>query len=435
MRARARRPRAHTTAGKTESEQPGPEPWPVLAEEARYGLPGEIVRAIDPFTEADPVAVLITLLAMFGNCISASAYFRVEHTKHFVRLFVALVGKTSKSRKGQSLSTLRYMFETIDSDWSKDLVVFGGLSSGEGLIYHTRDARYSEKDGEKIDAGVSDKRLLLIEEELVSALKVASREGNTLSAILRQAWDRGDLRPLTKNSPIRATGAHISIVSHITRDELLRHLTETDQTNGFADRFLWLLVQRSKFISRPCPVPEEILTSLIDRLRKAVDFARKTTEIDRNAEAEELWGQMYPELSGGKPGLFGAIIARAEAQTMRLACLYALLDCSSEVRIEHLRAALSLWDYAEESARLIFGDSLGDPVADAILDALKRNTEGLTRTDISYHFDRHRKAGEIDRALGVLLAAGKARREEEQTKGRPVERWYEAKKAKEANKG
>jgi len=350
-------------------------------------------------------------------------------------LFVALVGKTAKGRKGQSLSTLRYLFEQIDPDWTENRIA-SGLSSGEGLIYQVRDERSGrDKDGHEVvlDDGEDDKRLLLIEGEMSGPLKVATREGNTLSAIIRQAWDRGDLQSLTKNNPIRATSAHIGIIGHTTQEELLRHLTETEQTNGYANRFFWFLVKRSKLLPRPKGTPQELLQPLIERLQKAVAFASETTVMDRDEEAEALWEEVYPELSEGKPGLFGAIIGRAEAQVMRLACLYALLDCSEVVRIEHLRAALALWEYSEESARLIFGDSLGDPVADAIHQALRQHPEGLTRTDISYLFDRHRKGGEIARALGVLLAAGKARREEKQTGGRPVERWYAANdKAKEA---
>jgi hypothetical protein len=409
----------------------------MLAEETLYGLAGDIVRAIDPHTEADPLAVLVTFLVMFGNTVNAGPHFLVEHTKHCVRLFVTLVGKTAKGRKGQSLSTARYLFDHIDQDWTRNRIA-SGLSSGEGLIFQVRDARFElNKDGKQVlvDQGEADKRFFLIEEELSGPLKIATREGNTLSAILRQAWDRGDLRPLTKTNPIRATGAHISIIGHITQEELLRHLTETEQTNGFANRFLWFLVKRSKIIPNPKGVPRALLEPLIARLRAAVDFARQTTVLVRDEEAEMLWAEVYPELSEGKPGLFGSIIARAEAQAMRLACLYALLDSSIVVQRVHLKAAIALWKCAQESARLIFGDSLGDPVADTILDALRRNHEGLTRTDISYLFGRHRKSGEIDRALGVLLAAGKARREEEQTGGRPVERWYEAKKAKEAKKG
>lgn len=409
-----------------EPTQPPPEPWPTLAEAALHGLVGDIVRTIGPYSEADPVAVLLNLLTMLGNVINANAHFLVEHTLHFLRLFVTLVGKTAKGRKGQSLSTPRHIFQQIDPEWVKGCIT-GGLSSGEGLIYQVRDPRYGMKEGKEIllDEGVEDKRLLLVEEEFAGVLKVAGREGNSLSAVIRQAWDKGELRPLTKNNPIRATGAHISILAHITNEELLRHLNETEQTNGFANRFLWILVKRSKVIPRPVGVPAEQLSPLVERLQKAVDCARKTTVMDRDKEAETLWERVYPELSEGKPGLFGGIIARAEVQVMRLACLYALLDCSSLAGKSHLEAALAVWEYAEESARLIFGDALGDPIADEIDVTLRQHPEGLTRTDISHVFGRNRKAGEITRALNVLLKAGKARRKEgKDTGGRPSERWY-----------
>src|SRR3712207_8613758 len=52
--------------------------------------------------------------------------------------------------------------------------------------------------------------------------------GNTLSPVVRDAWDTGTLRNMTKNSPATATGAHVSIISHITIDELQRELSDTE---------------------------------------------------------------------------------------------------------------------------------------------------------------------------------------------------------------
>ena len=98
------------------------------------------------------------------------------------------------------------------------------------------------------DMGVADKRLLVIEPEFASVLRVAGRDGNTLSTVYRQAWDSGLLRVLNKNSPVKATGTHISIIGHITRDELLMELSNNDKVNGFGNRNLWLCVQRSKFL-------------------------------------------------------------------------------------------------------------------------------------------------------------------------------------------
>ena len=82
--------------------------------------------------------------------------------------------------------------------------------------------------------------------EFANVLKVVTREGNTLSPVIRSAWDDGNLRTMTKNSPARATDAHISIIGHITREEYRRELTETESANGFANRYCIVAVERSK---------------------------------------------------------------------------------------------------------------------------------------------------------------------------------------------
>jgi hypothetical protein len=133
---------------------------------------------------------------------------------------------------------------------------------------------------------------------------------------------------------------------------------------------------------------------------------------------------VYDRLSEGELGLVGSVVARAEAQVLRLQCIYALLDGSETVRVPHLEAALALWAYCEASCRYIFGDSLGDPVADTILIRLKEIPEGMTRTEISHLFDRHKTKAQIDLALTSLLERGKVGRRMEQTGGRPVEVWF-----------
>ena len=160
--------------------------WPVLAEEALYGLPGEVVKAVEPHTEADPVAVAVSLLASFGNALGQGAYFKVGPTFHHPKLFVALVGETSKARKSTSWDPVREFLYEVDPAWVEERVV-GGLSSGEGMIHAVRDPSYGKnKQGEEVvvDEGEPDKRLMVLESELAGPLKVMSREGNTLSVVL-----------------------------------------------------------------------------------------------------------------------------------------------------------------------------------------------------------------------------------------------------------
>ena len=268
-----------------------------------------------------------------------------------------------------------------------------------------------------VDEGVSDKRLLLVEEEFSQALKVMGREGNILSPTLRQAWDGGHLRPLTKNNPIRATGAHISVIAHITKNELLRHLDSTEQTNGGANRFLWAMVRRSKVIANPTGAPESVLNPLIIRFRQAAERARQIGRMGRDREAEALWEAWYPELSSDKPGLFGAIIARAEAQVMRLAAVYAAIDGTALIQPHHLEAGLAVWRYCEASARYIFGDSTGDPVADRIIAELQAKGP-LTRTSVRDLFDRNMPADKIAGAIGRLIGWGRVVEAEVHSGGR-----------------
>lgn len=397
--------------------------WPTPPRpDAFYGLAGELVSVIEPHSEADPVALLSQLLVGFGNVIGRGPYFQVEADKHPTNLFMVLVGPTSRARKGSALSQVKRLLRDADTNWA-DSCVLSGLSSGEGIIWAVRDAIFS-KDGEKCwDVGGQDKRLLAVEPEFAQQLKLMARESNILSTVLRQAWDDGNLRTLTKNNPAQATGAHISIIGHITQQELRRYLNETELGNGFGNRFLWICAKRSKSLPEGGKLDENDLLPLIQKLAATIKWARKIKKTRRSAKARSLWAGVYPELSQGSAGLLGAVTSRAEAQVTRLALIYALLDRSSVIRTSHLRAALALWDYVEASARFIFGDSLGDPIADEILRALRVNPSGLTRTEISNLFGGHRKGADISRALVVLVQSGLASCRSELTGGRPDERW------------
>jgi len=398
--------------------------WPAAPDPACFhGLAGEIVRTIEPHTEADPLALLSQLLVFFGSCTGRAPHFTAEADRHGMNEFLLLIGETSKGRKGTSAGHVRRLFEAVDPTWARERIQ-SGLSSGEGLVWAVRDPiEKVDKDGETclVDPGEPDKRLLAMESEFAGTLHNIERQGNTLSAAIRNLWDSGTVRTLTKNSPAKTTDAHVSIVGHITRDELLRYMSRTELANGFANRFLFVAVRRSKMLPEGGNLEEGAMYPLTERLRDAVSFARTVAEMRRDEEARALWHAVYPRLSEGKRGLLGGILSRAEAHTMRLAGLYALLDQSATIRRDHLTAALAFWEYVEESAAWIFGDSLGDPEADTILRQLRLRPEGLTRTEINNLFGRHLKADQIERALVLLLDRRLAECRKADTTGRPAE--------------
>jgi hypothetical protein len=434
--------------GATEVPVPETVKWPAPVDAAAYyGLAGDIVRTLEPQTEADPAALLIHILVSVGNLAGRCPHFRVGGTNHYTNENAICVGKTSSARKGTAKSDTFNLLSHGDPTWVNNRVV-GGLSSGEGLIWAVRDEIEKQepiRDKNKritgyqpviVDQGVADKRLLVIEPEFASVLRVAGRDGNTLSTVYRQAWDSGLLRVLNKNSPMKATGAHISIIGHITREELLMELSSNDKVNGFGNRNLWLCVQRSKFLPDGGDWEHLDLVPLIGRLKNVIEFARGVGEMHRNAEARAMWHEVYPQLSRERGGLFGSLTSRAEAHVLRLSCIYALLDQTTEVRRCHLEAALALWKYCEDSAEFIFGTALGNQVADQILKALGNAPEGLTRNDLRDVFGRHRSSEEIGAALRILGERSLVESRKENTGGRPVERWFATSEdARKARKG
>lgn len=406
--------------------------WPHADPLMFHGLAGDVVRAIEPHTEADPVALLVQFLTAFGSCIGRRAHFTAEADQHFGNLFVVLVGISAKGRKGTSWGHVLRLFAAAEPRWGLSCVQ-SGLSSGEGLIWHVRDPIEKQVKNKKTgqletvteDAGIDDKRLLVQEAEFASVLRVAGRDGSTLSAIVRDAWDRGRLQTMTKNNAARATGAHVSIVGHVTADELRRELSTTEAGNGFANRFLWLCVRRSKELPEGGRLDESDLSPLRVRLAGAIEGAQAKDCLKRDEAARGLWREVYHDLSEGGPGLSGAVTSRGEAQAMRLALLYALLDGDSCIRPAHLTAALALWEYVEASARYVFGDSLGDHVADDILRSLRANPAGLSRNDLRELFGRNQSSGRIGQALALLARHHRARVvTETDTGGRPAERWH-----------
>jgi Protein of unknown function (DUF3987) len=407
-----------------------PEP---LSDAAFHGLAGDIVRRISPHTEASEAALLVQTLTSHGNTIGRNAHAIADGSYHYTNLFVVMVGETSKSRKGTSEAHVRRFFKRADEEWAQRCIGHG-LSSGEGLIWAVRDPitktvknkKSGEYETEIVDQGVDDKRLNVVEGEFANVFKVMTREGNTLSPVIRNAWDSGDLRSMTKNSEARATGAHISIIGYITKDELRRSLTETESANGFANRFDFVAVRRSKVLPEGGDIDSENLNDLVTRLHNAIEFGRNAGQVTRDEGARELWRICYPALSEGKPGLLGAITARAEAQVLRLSCIYALLDCSTKITVEHHRAALALWNYCERSAKWIFGTATGDTNADRILIALRAaGREGLTQTEISERvFNRNVPSNALCSALRILNRSGQARFTKESTGGAPRKRWF-----------
>ncbi len=411
--------------------------WPAAPGPAAFhGLAGKVVRTLSPHSEADPAAILVQFLVAAGNLIGRSPYTGVEGDAHHMNINALVVGPTASGRKGTAWGQCRTVLTAAEPSYvtGKDRNVKSGLSSGEGLVYHVRDesqrpARRTGDGASVTDAGVQDKRLLVVETEFGGPLRQMAKDGNTLSPRIREAFDTGDLSTLTRGEPLTATGAHVSIIGHITPEELRRRLSDEEVANGFANRFLYVMARRSQYLpdgGEPDPAAVRSLAADLAAVRAA--YRHRLVLICRDPEAQAAWKQHYPELSDGAPGLLGSLTSRGTALVLRLALVYAALDRASRIAPAHLEAALAVWDYSVRSAAYVFGQQLGDPVAARIMAALEERGS-LTGSEISALFDRHKPAAALKATLEHLQSAGRIECVQVPTRGRSVEKWT-AKKAK-----
>ncbi len=383
-------------------------PWPTLDPAALHGLAGDFVRIVAPESEADVSALLTQFLCTFGCGVGLSAHVMVEATRHPARLNVVVVGATAGGRKGTAMGQVDRVFRIADEAWLKNAHV-SGLASGEGLIGRLRDRE---------EGVASEKRLLVVEPEFARTLAACSRDGSTLGAIIRDAWDSGRLQNLTRKDPFIAEGCHVAIIGHITADEFKAKLSTTDIANGFVNRFAIVCAKRRQRLPHGGNLDAPALAPLAKQLRTALDFGRQVGRVHRTPAANEAWEKFYKEVP--EPyGLLGSVTARAEAQVLRLSLIYALLDGSAVIDVVHLRAAEALWLYAYESAQYVFGSLLGDKVADGVLRKLQENyPEGVDRDQLFALFSKHVTGTELTAAIQYLVKGGLARTEKVKTSGR-----------------
>lgn len=405
--------------------------WPIMPNAAMHGVVGEIARIATEHSEADPVAIMATALAYAAAEFGRSQYIRIGDSTHHSRHFAAIVGQSSRGRKGTSFSPVERIFQRAEEirlmsaeekqfpSGSSLHVTPGPLSSGEGLIFAIRDA---SGEGEDADPGVADKRLLVVEEEFGSALRMFQRNGNSLSTTLRRMWDGATVSPLTKSNRIKATHPHVNIIGHITRPELQSLLAGTEIWNGFGNRFLWIMARRQKEIPFPRPMHSGDVETLALKIAVVILKAHANPrELTMSNSACHLWESVYSDLTKDYPGILGAVTSRQEAHARRLALTYAQLDGADRIEVHHLQAALAFCRYAFESAVYLFRDEEVDPTAQKIIEALKAGPK--TQDDIRNIFQRNKKSSEIATVLEYLQERGRVTMTKQPTAGAPRKLW------------
>jgi hypothetical protein len=392
------------------------QPGPAWDDSILYGDAGRLVRKAAQYNEAHPAGMLVDLVVSLGSIIGRGPYFNVGATKHYTNEFMARVGDSSKSRKGTGRDMIDQVLKLVDPDWFNR--VEGGFGSGEAIINSIRDdvveSKLNHRTGNfenKIVPGIKDKRLCIREGELASIFVLAGKPESRADIVLRDGWDGKPLRNVVKgkgkdgfSNSAKCEEPHLSISADTTIHELRRKMPVGADENGFGNRFLYVYVYRVK----DCPQNSPALdwSQEIVNFQAVVKFARQVKYVSMSDQARKWWNNNYARFEReGPEGLAGKMTNRASAHIRRIAMLYALIDMSDTIELEHFKAAEKLWNYCEESAMFIFGGVTREQLH--ILKWIEhRDTATFNQVrDELYH--RNRLVGSIRADLDNLVKAGK----------------------------
>lgn len=384
-----------------------------------YGLIGEVAQAGSHDTETNAFAIAANFMAYLSCAVGRGVYLPIGNTRHHARLFCLHIGRSGRGRKGDAVSLVMRIDEALRA---RDIrftpqIHRGGLSTREGLVTLIHDGY---RQGQQEIPAIEDKRLWVVESEFANVLHQGRRNGNTLSAALRDCWDGIHLRPATKTNRVYASNPHLSLSGAISPSELTGLMNARELSNGFANRFLMIWAERTRILPFPKETPHSLVEHLAMKALRVLEFvgADRPGEQDHlrmelSAAAQWRYAQLYrDELNFDfGDGVISAVLERRAPMLLRLAMLMALTDLNFRIDVQHIEAAMAWIRYATASVQFVFASAVDEAKLLQIVELTNKvlayllQHEQATRSEISTECFRGKvPKAQIDAVLTHLLA-------------------------------
>lgn len=393
---------------------------PHLPEDVWQGLFGDYRELVADTTEASDNYHYACFAQLIGTTLARRAH--VYHARRlFPNFYVCLVGRTAVTRKDTSWSRARDILERLHTNIDVENPAFQiipGIGSAEGLI----DALGGER-----------KVVLLNESEFLSLLSKARQEGlANLIPKLASLYDCPDRETLkTRTKAVECKEPFLSIISGTTHSWLQQALTEKEIYGGFANRFMYICGEPKD----PMPFPPKVdavkrdaLVNQINDIRLWAEELRADNggELTASDEAKGRFAAYYAEYHKrcASESLSAALIPRVQSFVWKLALLYAAMDFSQEIKINHLEPAILAGNFLEQSAVLLFhafGASRSKQVEEKLLAFLQSKGKGVPIPQREVYRALSLSAAELEQAAKPLQRLGLIRNSPKMTeKGRKV---------------
>ena len=388
-----------------------------------YGFVGEIALEAANGKEVNEYAAFMYLLTALSANFGRDIYLPIGDSYHHSRLFCLHLGRSAKGRKGETMKLVDRILEKateidIKNNHSNEIVCVthkGGLSTREGLISLIHDGINLGAKNE--EPAINDKRMLVIESEFANVLHQSKRDGNTLSAAIRDLYDGRSVYPLIKTNKMGATDPHIAIWGNITPSELVELVSERELSNGSFNRYITIFAERYNLVSMPEPTPHHKVLEYALKCLDVIEWAKgsypdykNTRQACLSDDAKQAYDQIYKRIESRNNGNLSDILVRLSTNLLRMALTLAIIDKSLVIEVVHIRVAYEWSLFSDASVRYIFAAKndlvqQGKIEANAakIINFLKLN-KSATRTELSTKcFYKKLASSGIDSAINHLL--------------------------------
>ncbi len=188
------------------------------------------------------------------------------------------------------------------------------------------------------------------------------------------------------------------------------------------NRFLFCHVSRARFLPRGGDY-YRVAEDFGPKFAKAANNAKLLSELRLSDSAADLWDAEYERLEQQRDGRYGLATTRLSVHCLKVAMIYAAADRAERIDVPHMKAALAVVNYCNQSAAMLFGGRQAEPETDFTrAERLIREQPGITRTEV---YNRLRlPSDQFSDVLEWLRRNGRCHPQTVKTGGRSGERWY-----------
>ncbi|MCF7889733.1 DUF3987 domain-containing protein [Candidatus Bipolaricaulota bacterium] len=323
-------------------------------EAADLGVIGEYVNWLKENSEEPPSFSFAAFRNLLGLAVGRELTVEYGGTNHSPIFFDVLIGKSSLSRKSNTINTAHDIIDhSLHTDQEKEnFKTINGIGSAEGLLEAVEST-------EQHVSGDHAKAVLLLDEFSSITDKIQQSATQNIQSQIIELWDlKPKIEHITRQNSISIEKPTTSVLAGTTVENIKGEVNERVKRGGFFNRFCWWCTKGAEPVPFRDPMPEKLKNKLKRKTRALIERARgREKQVWREVltdEAENLWRDYYTNFRKRVSQNHRSFaVARQPEMTVRHALLFSLFHGETIITEDDLLRAIEVAKYLKNSAHFV----------------------------------------------------------------------------------